>query len=414
MRTKQLSRGLTTLLVIIIVTLIPGILAFAQQESVLHSFGSGIDGLNPIGNLVFDPSGKLYGTTLSGGTYGRGTVFELSPDSLGGSTETILHSFSDTDGDGAAPPAGLVLDSSGNLYGATQQGGAHGYGTVFELSPASGGVWSIKILHSFNQSAKTRDGWGPLAGLVRDSSGNLYGTTEFGGEHGAGAVFEVSPQPGGNWSEKVIHSFGTVRKDGTNPFAGLILDSFGNLFGTTDAGGNQLYGTVFELSPNSTGWTEKILYNFSYLSADGYGPYGSLVFDASGNLYGTTFYGGAHNVGAVFELTPTTSGEWNVTVLHSFGNDGKDGTFPDANLIFDAAGNLYGTTPYGGFANSGAVFQLTPSGANWTETIVHYFGRGSDGATPAGGLIFNATGSLFGVTGGGGVFSGGIVFEITP
>jgi uncharacterized repeat protein (TIGR03803 family) len=293
MRTHKLSSGCTAVLTILIIALVPSTRAFAQ-ESILHNFGSGTDGLNPIGSLIFDASGNLYGTTLSGGTYGRGTVFELSPDSLGGYTETVLHSFSDADGDGAAPPAGLVRDPSGNLYGATQQGGAYGYGTVFEVSPASDGAWSTKILHSFNLSSKTRDAWGPLAGLVRDSSGNLYGTTEFGGNHGAGAVVEVSPQPGG-WTEQVIHSFGTSRKDGTNPFASLIFDSSGNLYGTTQHGGNQLYGTVFRLSPNPTGWTESILYNFAYKSVGGYTPDGSLLFDASGNLYGTTFYGGAYD-----------------------------------------------------------------------------------------------------------------------
>jgi uncharacterized repeat protein (TIGR03803 family) len=405
------SHGL--LFTLVISLLFPSTLAFAQQESVLYSFGNGTDGANPGGNLIFDASGNLYGTTVSGGTYGRGSVFELSPSSLGGYTETLLHSFSDTNGDGAIPPAGLVIDANGNLYGTTQQGGAHGYGTVFELSPASGGVWSIKILHSFNQSPKTRDGWGPLAGLVRDANGNLYGTTEFGGERNAGAVFEVSSLPGGNWTEKVIHSFGKVRTDGTNPFAGLILDSSGNLYGTTLYGGNKLYGTVFELSPNSSGWTEKILYNFSYLSTNGYNPYGSMVFDTSGNLYGTTFYGGVHNVGTVFELTPTASGEWIENVLHTFGNSG-DGLFPVANLIFDTAGNLYGTTEEGGaFHNAGVAFELTPAGATWTETVLHNFGNGTDGNTLPGGLIFDDSGNLYGVTGSGGAFNGGTVFEIT-
>jgi uncharacterized repeat protein (TIGR03803 family) len=417
MRTRKLSRSLyapwPTVFAIMMFTLLPGTPALAQ-EHVLYSFGSGTDGLNPDGSLIFGASGNLYGTTLSGGTYGRGTVFELSPDSLGGYTETLLHSFSDTDGDGAAPPAGLVIDAVGNLYGTTQQGGVFDYGTVFELSPESGGAWSTKILHSFNQSPKSQDGWGPLAGLVRDSSGNLYGTTEFGGNHNAGAVFEVSPQPGGNWSEKVIHSFGNVRKDGTNPFDSLIFDSSGNLYGTTVAGGNKLYGTVFELSPNSSGsWTEKVLYNFSYQSLNGDNPYGSLVFDAAGNLYGTTFYGGAKNVGVVFELTPATSGEWTEQVLHSFNNTISDGDYPDANLIFDAAGNLYGTTIEGGHYGGGVAFELQPSSTGWIETVLHNFGAGTDGILLSGGLIFDASGNLYGLSGAGGAFTGGTAFEIT-
>jgi uncharacterized repeat protein (TIGR03803 family) len=329
MQTHKFSSGLAALFVML-TTFSSSTLA--QEEFQLHDFGARGDGLSPAGSLVFDPAGDLYGATIGGGTYGHGTVFQLSSTSFGSWAETLLYSFSGTDG--SVPAAGVVVDSSGNLYGTTQQGGAYNYGTVFELLPASGGVWSIKILHSFDQSAKTRDGWGPLAGLVRDSSGNLYGTTEFGGDHGAGTVFEVSPQSDGTWSEQVIHSCGVSRKDGTNSFASLILDSAGNLYGTTEYGGNKLFGTVFKLSPSSTGWTEQILYNFSYLSTSGYNPNGSLIFDASGNLYSTTYYGGARNVGTVFELTPTASGEWKETVLHSFDNNQIDGTYPVANLVF--------------------------------------------------------------------------------
>lgn len=397
-----------------LVTLLASSTPAIAHESILYSFGSGTDGASPRGGLIFDNSGNLYGTTISGGTYGYGTVFELSPNSGGGFTEQVLHNFENNGVDGQLPATGLVFDASGNLYGVTQQGGAYDSGTVFELSPQSGGLWSETVLHSFNSRASSGDGWHPEGALLLDSSGNLYGTTVFGGVHNLGAVFELSPQPGGDWSETILHSFGNVRDDGANPFSALIFDSSGNLYGTTVASGSKRYGTVFELSPNSTGgWKETVLYNFIFQSVNGYDPYAGLVFDAIGNLYGTANYGGADNAGVVFELTATASGDWTEKVIHSFNYNYSDGDYPDATLIFDSAGNLYGTTIEGGHYGGGVAFKLTPSGANWKETLLHNFGGDGDGTLISAGLIFGPSGKLYGVTSAGGAFNGGTVFEIT-
>jgi uncharacterized repeat protein (TIGR03803 family) len=271
--------------------------------------------------------------------------------------------------------------------------------------------WNEKVLYNFGNGA---DGKYPASGLIRDAAGNLYGTTVGGPHPPSGTVFELSPTQGGGWTETVLYTFGGL-PDGAEPWAGLIFDAAGNLYGTTSQGGNYLYGTVFELMPNgSGGWTETVLHSFGS-GTDGYQPLnGSLMFDAAGNLYGTTQEGGTAGGGTVFELTPNGSGGWTETVLHSFGS-GTDGRFPLAGLIFDAAGDLYGTTELGGNSNAGTVFELTPNGGGgWTETVLHRFGNGTDGAEPWAGLIFDARGNLYGTTFQGGNYLGGTVFELTP
>lgn len=242
-------------------------------ERVLHNFGNGVDGASPWAGLIIDATGNLYGTTHDGGTYGVGTVFELTPTGGGGWTEKVLHSFNFTDGGG--PYGGLVMDAAGNLYGTTYAGGSGGWGTVFELTPTGGGGWTEKVLFSFGDI-----GGGPYAGLIFDSAGNLYGTTIGGGTYGYGRVFELTPTGGGGWTEKVLHSFGIINAtDGAGPYAGLIFDSAGNLYGTTYSGPviNGAYvGTVFELQPTGGGWRETVLYSFSN-GTDGSSPYGGLV-----------------------------------------------------------------------------------------------------------------------------------------
>ena len=271
----------------------------------------------------------------------------------------MLHSFGHgTDGNG--PGGDLIFDAAGNLYGTTYGGGINpcegfGCGTVFELSPRQGGGWTEEVLHSFNGTG----GQYPYAGLVFDAAGNLYGTTSKGGIQGAGTIFELSPRQGGGWTERVLHSFGNGT-DGAEPRAGLILDGAGNLYGTTVSGGIHLdqcgvgCGTVFQLSPQQGGgWTETLLHSFSYDGMDGVEPFGGLVFDAAGNLYGTTFGGGIHatcyqggRCGTVFELSPRQGGGWTETVLHSF--DGTDGYQPNSALLIDGTGNLFGMTQNGG------------------------------------------------------------------
>ncbi len=382
---------------------------YAHGEKILHRFGKGSDGAYPYAGLIFDTSGNLYGTTFFGGAHGAGAVFELAPNAKGGWTEEVLYSFGGGT-DGANPYASLVFDATGNLYGTTYQGGAYTLGTVFELTPNGGGGWTEKILHSFGNGT---DGADPYASLIFDTVGNLYGTTYQGGVSGLGTVFELTPKRGG-WREKVVHSFGDGT-DGANPYASLVFDAAGNLYGTTYLGGVYSYGTAFELTPKGGGsWKEKVLYSFGN-APDGANPYSGLIFDASGNLYGTTGSGGVNYLGAVFELTPEEGGTWTETILNSF--NFTNGSNPQAGLIFDVSGNLYGATYAGGANESGTVFELIPGGGGgvWTEKDLHNFiFNDKDGANPYASLIFDAAGNLYGTTNGSGTYGAGTVFQITP
>jgi uncharacterized repeat protein (TIGR03803 family) len=313
------------------------------KEHVLRSFAGMPDAEDPYSGLTRDKAGNLYGTTLYGGTQGGfGTVFKLYP----GGKESILHSFAGTP-DGEDPRSVLVRDATGNLYGTTQYGGTNGgYGTVFELD-AKG---KLTLLHSF---AGTPDGEDPYAGLLRDKAGNLYGTTMFGGTGGGfGTVFKLDAK--GKLTQ--LHSFSGT-PDGVNPLAGLLRDGAGNLYGTTEYGGtNGGYGTVFKVNPKGK---LTLLHSFAG-TPDGQNPYSRLIRDSAGNLYGTTFYGGTSGYGSVFKLDPAGK----LTILHSF-NSSPDGAHPIAGLILDKAGNLYGTTSDGGdlncgFSGCGTVFKLTP------------------------------------------------------
>jgi uncharacterized repeat protein (TIGR03803 family) len=419
MQDRKLTIGLTMALAMIALTMLTMCApAAAQTETLLHSFSfneNGKDGSTPYATLAIDASGNLYGTTDAGGADNYGTVFEMSPKAGGGWTEKILHSFIKNGEDGQEPYAGVVLDASGNLYGTTVGGGAYGYGTVFEMSPKPGGGWTERILHSFHSNSE--DAENPYASLALDAAGDLYGTTFWGGAYRFGTVFELSPKEGGGWTEKVLYSF---KRDGyaVKPYGGLILDGAGNLYGTTAFGGKSILGSVFELSPAEGGeWTETVLQSFNDVREEGSEPFGSLIFDQAGNLYGTTYSGGSDNRGVVFELAPAGDGTWKETVLHSFSKYGANGRGPDAGLIFDAAGNLYGTTSYGGPSDSGTVFELTPAGGGvWTETTLYAFQLkgGKDGHFPYGGLVFDTAGNLYGTTPSGGTDGLGTAFEITP
>jgi uncharacterized repeat protein (TIGR03803 family) len=454
-------------------------------ESVLYSFNS-VDGSDPQGNLTFDQSGNLYGTTRFGGTASYGTVFELTHGSGGQWSESVLWNFTNgaddrfptfgvtlgssgqiygavsTLGSGAAtengivfelqpgqggtwqettvtsfrggnghPLTGLVADGAGNFYGATNQGGANGYGGVYKLSPTAGGGYAIGILYNFT-SGLANSPYGPYpSGLLFDSAGNLYGETGYGGAAAQGTVYELSPSAGGKWTEKNLYTF-TGHADGGYPSGGLILDSAGNLYGTTEYGGSdsstcrQRCGTVFKLTPSAGSWTESVLYEFTGGSIDGKNPVASLVFDGSGNLYGTTKNGGivltqecGAGCGTVFELSPS-SGGWTEHILYFFGNTTHDGENPWANVIFDSAGNLYGTTVAGGKVTEnycgtgcGTVFKLSPSGSGWSETVLLSF-SGTDGSTPLAPVVFDTAGNLYGTSQG---FTGdtwGSVYELSP
>ena len=285
--------------------------------------------------------------------------------------------------------------------------------------PPSAEARTFKKLHTFVGNSK--DGAFPFASLVMDANGNLYGTTWEGGANAFGTVFELMPRGNNRWTEKLLHSFG-ASGDGAFPVADLILDSAGSLYGTTSKGGmygsncgtlGNECGTVFELSPRAHGgWKEKILHSFGG-SGDGTFPQAGLIFDSAGNLYGTTTDGGAHSVGTVFELSPGANGTWTEKILHSFGS-GQDGYYPYGGLILDKPGNLYGTASSGGasgrlcanFASCGIAFQLTPgSNGSWTETVLHNFGSGADGNDPLGGLIMDPKGNLYGTTAYGGAYA---------
>ncbi|MGO9266028.1 MAG: choice-of-anchor tandem repeat GloVer-containing protein [Candidatus Binataceae bacterium] len=357
------------------------------SESLLWSFGSGsADGQNPYAGLFMDGSGNLYGTTGAGGHYGGGTVFELTPPTTSGGiwSESILWDFGNVnDGDGVEPFAGLIMDKSGNLYGTTGAGGHNAGGTVFELTPPglNGGTWSESILWNFTDARDTGP-YQPEGGLVMDTSGNLYGTTYQGspfcvlsgidGTICGGTVFELTPPTTSDakWNESTLWNFGNGL-DGLEPYAGLIMDKSGNLYGTTYDGGASSSGTVFELTPPTTppgNWNELVLWNFGGQSDDGVEPYGGLITDAGGNLYGTTYGGGASSAGTVFELTPPSSGgNWGESVFWSFGN-GTDGVQPKAGLIMDASRNLYGTTIAGGAYGGGTVFEVSNIDATPTPT----------------------------------------------
>jgi len=388
-----------------------------QQDMVMHSFGTGKDGQNPFGSLISDSAGDLYGTTSADGLYSMGTVFEVLPNG----TETMLYSFG-SGNDGQTPLGNLIFDSAGNLYGTTSAGGMYGNGTVFELAPDG----TETVLYSFGNISN--DGQNPSAGLVFDSSGNLYGTTLNGGSNGGGTAFELSPPNGaGGWTETGMYSFGSGSNDGLNPYAGLVFDSTGtNLYGTTANGGLYGGGTVFELLP-TVGRTrccrEMPIYNFGATAGDGLSPHARLIFDSSGNLYGTTVFGGSNGVGSgdgtAFELSPDGSGGWTETGMYSFGNGSADGLNPYAELMFDSsATNLYGTTANGGLYGGGTVFELLPNVGTikcCREMPVYNFGANVDGRSPNAGVIFNASGNnLYGTTVSGGVHGGGTVYGIMP
>lgn len=396
------TRGALTMAVLCLLLIVGFQPAEAQTETVLYSFCAQTgcpDGSNPRADLVMDTAGNLYGTTLYGGTSGVGTVFELSPSG----TETVLHSFAASHTDGHYPYAGLLMDTTGNLYGTAQSGGAKGLGTVFKLSPNG----TETLLYSFCVLAACADGYHPRAGLIMDTKGNLYGTTFDGGAYDAGAVFELSP----SGTETVLHSFcqQTGCPDGYYPQAGLVMDTNGNLYGTTLYNGAYGGGTVFKISSDGTATT---FYNFCTATGckNGRYPQAGLILDTNGNLYGTTYGGGAYGKGTVFELSPSGA----ETVLHSFcARTGcSDGSHPRADLVMDTAGNLYGTTYYGGTNSVGTVFKLSPNG---TETVLHSFAaNGSDGTHPYAGLVTDTMGNLYGTTYSGGANGYGTVFKVTP
>ena len=407
--------------VIFLLILVSASFAWAvPRERVLHRFAGGNDGGTPAGALVSDAKGNLYGTTIYGGAHNEGTVFKLTRSGQGW-RETVLHTFGNA-GDGSLPYGALIFDNAGNLYGTTDGGGIvqkycpSGCGTVFELTPISDGLWKEKVLHRFDWSKG--DGSGPLAGMIFDQAGKLYGTTSEGGGGvcggNCGTVFELTRSHGGRWTERVIYSFSG--QDGEYPASNLLLDRAGNLYGSTSFGGPAEAGVVFKLAPASGGqWNETVLHAFAG-GSDG-SIAGGLNFRAGEDgLYGVTEAGGVHRCGTFYQLTES-QGNWTETVLHAFRC--QDGQYPTASLVPDRAGNLYGTAN-GSRNDPGVIFKLSrASGGNWEEHVLYRFTGHEDGEFP-GGLIFGADGNLYGPAGGGGDpqcgFGNGcgVVFETVP
>ena len=382
----------------------------ASTTTVLYAFSGGADGEYLDTDLVRDTAGNFYGTTVPGGS-GSGTVFQLAPSGSGW-THTVLYAFTGA-ADGAEPYKGVTLDAQGNLYGTTVAGGSGpcegGCGVVFKLTNA-GGIWTESVMHTFTGS----DGSGPGSGLTFDKAGNLYGMTPTGGTYGLGVIYHLRPSTTGNWTFRVIHTF-TGGADGSSASAGrLILDHAGNLYGVTTVGGANGKGVAFKLHRSETGaWILKPLYAFKG-QPDGALPYGGLIFDRSGNLYGTTYDAGANNVGTVYKLTHRDD-SWTESVLYSFKGT-PDGARSIGTLVRDAAGNLYGTTSDGGRgAGYGIIFKLSPrSNGTWTESVAYRF-PGSPGASLAyNGMVADSAGSFYGATTHGGPADDGTIYKFTP
>ncbi len=387
--------------------------AWASAEKVIHNFDGTPDGAAPNAGVILDAAGNLYGTAAGGGSAGLGIVYELAPSTSGAWTENILYSFQGGS-DGATPLGPLIFDQAGNLYGTTSNGGVYG-GTVFELIPNGDGTWAEKVL--FRANAFGYPVYFPSSNMVFDAAGNLYGTSSRGG-FGTGNVFELSPSPDGSWTMVSIYSFSY---DELNNPTSLIIDAAGNLYGTTEYGGTSDFGEVFELSPSSTGWKINYPHNFKALP-DGQYPTGGVILDSGGNLYGTSSQGGASSAcscGTVFRLKSSNGGtRWTEAVMKSF--DGAPGSGPIAGVVMDSANNLYGLTYYSGVEQGneigGVAFRINPMTGAYT--LLHEFGAAGDGYGPLGTLAFGPGGNLFGTTWGGGssqVYGdGGTVFELQP
>jgi uncharacterized repeat protein (TIGR03803 family) len=383
----------------------------AQTFTVLHGFSGTNDGSFPVAGLTIDGGGNLYGTAYFGGSGydGPGTVFKLSPKGSGW-IFAKLYGFHGAN-DGGNPGSRVIFGPNGSLYGTTVFGGTGGVGTVYSLRPAAGACltalcpWSETVLYNFVQYT----GW-DANDIVFDSAGNLYGTTSQGGPND-GIVYELAPN-NGTWVETTLNTMKGVGP----PMSGVILDQAGNLYGTTYIGDG---GTVYELTnPN---WNLQRLHLFTY--ADGSDPFGALIFDKSGNLYGGTLCGGANGEGTIYELSPSNGG-WTLTTLYNFtkGDQNYCGG-PYGSLVMDASGALYGTTHSGGAYEMGSVFKLAPSQGGWVYTSLHDFCAGggscSDGCYPFGNVTFDSKGNLYGTASacgpnGQGEYSGGVVWEITP
>lgn len=397
--------------------------AAAQTYQILHAFTGGNDGGHPT-RLIMDGGGHIYGSSLLGGNQGAncqipggngcGVVFELKRSGNGWIFSPLYTFQGGADG---ALPGPVVIGPDGALYGTTDAGGSchedqYGCGTVFRLTPPAAGCraafcsWVKTTLYAFRGGDDGwNNGWDDLGPVTFGPDGSMYGATEDGGQYNAGVVFKLT-RVNGAWTESVIHSFHEDGYDGYMPCDGVILDAAGNLYGATYGGGANYAGAVYKLSPSEYGWIETTLWSFS----DGtyYEPKGGLVFDQAGNLYGSTSSTYDDRAGMVFQLTPA-NGSWAYSVLYAF-NNGSSGQGPHASPAVDAEGNLYGTA---WSPSEGSVFKLTPYNGGWLETDLHVF-SGGDGALPVSNVLVDNSGNLYGTAAYDGAYNSGVLWEITP
>jgi uncharacterized repeat protein (TIGR03803 family) len=408
--THRVSLTLQALCLTLLSVILPAVAALpaaSQTFTSLYNFGSGVNYQGPAGPMVIGSDGSLYGVTVFGGL-GYGTVFQLAPPSVPGGTwtETVLYSFKGGV-DGYSPAEGLAADKAGNLYGSTLYGGVTGgcnCGLVFKLKPpaAPGGAWSKRTMHAF--SGTNGDGVNCCAPLYVDTKGVVYGTTFNNSLNGqtvvGGTAFRLQSQ-GGGFVETILHTFGLTPEDGQLPETQLTADQAGNLYGTTYQGGAYGFGLVYKLSPPANSgdpWTQTILYNFRY----GTTPSSVLVMGASGQLFGTSSDGGIDNEGTVYRLTPPSGGqtEWSRTALWSFLGAGN-GSSPGGLALDRATGIFYGVTAYSSQGGGcGVAYQLAPpavAGGAWQYTVLHAFSE-AEGCLPTGPLIRASDGTLYGVT----------------
>jgi uncharacterized repeat protein (TIGR03803 family) len=377
--------------------------AFGQHLRILDTF-TGPNGNQPYGQLVEDAQGNFYGVTLfgGGGDANAGVVYKLTR-SGGGWVETVLHSFTGGN-DGGEPVAPLAVDKAGNVYGAASFGGVGtNGGAIFELSPSATG-WTETILYNFIPGS----GSAVPGGVVFDAEGNLWGTVGI-ATGGFGGVFELSPAGGESWNYALVHSFAGSEHDGSFPYGALAIDKHGVIYGVTEQGGSADKGTVYALTPSSTGRNESVIYSFQG-GSDGQAPFGGVTPLPSGQLVGTTLLGGISGIGTIFELTPG-NGQWSESILYSFGSFTGDAVNPAGPLALDRSGNLFGATQNGGTYDRGAVFELSQNAGGWAEKVVYSF----NGPTNLNGftaVLPDRSDNLYGVGPGGA--KDGIVFEIVP
>jgi uncharacterized repeat protein (TIGR03803 family) len=413
--------------------------AQTQTFTVIHAFTGGRDGGNPSASLTIDGAGNLYGTTYGGGGVigngcapsGCGVVFKMSHHSAGWVLTPLYPFYGQTDG--AGPVAPVIFGPDGLLYGSTTNGGRGdcifnfiGCGVVFTVQPSATAChtalcgWIEDPIYQFQSQT---DGAEPTNNLAFDPAGHLYGTTYYGGTascfgYGCGTVFQLTSS-GPPWTKAPVYNF-TGQADGAFPTSGIVIDRLGVLYGTTEGGGANNFGTVFRVTPSASGWTEAVIYNFQN-GHDGASPSGGLVIDTEGNLYGTTVTGGTGGGGTVFELSPSGAG-WTFSLLSSL--SGPEDGGPEGALALDGAGNLYGTTLKGGAHQCGNVFKLTQSGGQWTYRDLYDFTCGDDGGYPEAGVTLDASGNIYGTADGDGPNQNcaygygtggcGVVWEITP